>query len=148
MKTSTRRTRLPTHVSDSLPKLAKSTLPLECYQHTTFRPEIAAEHQTSCPPTNIGHTGEHHRSHRSLLVKLGDFHRKAPHRSGRCNTAVRPVQHTCQTGHSQKSPKHQTGLPTSKQTQTRNSPNTRQQQTHPDVHPSKNPPRVPPVRPV
>jgi hypothetical protein len=24
-------------------------------------------------------------------VKLGDFHRKAPHWSGRCNTPVRPV---------------------------------------------------------
>jgi hypothetical protein len=29
--TPTRRTRLPTHVSDSLPKLAKPTQPLECY---------------------------------------------------------------------------------------------------------------------
>jgi hypothetical protein len=31
MGTPTRRTRLPTHVSDSLPKLAKPTQPLECY---------------------------------------------------------------------------------------------------------------------
>jgi hypothetical protein len=104
------------------------------------RPENAPEHQTSSPLTNTGQTGEHHRSDRSLLVKLGDFHRVAPHRSGRCNTG--------QTGHSQKAPKHQTSLPTSKQTQTRNSPNIGQQQTHPDVHPSKNPPRVAPVRPV
>jgi hypothetical protein len=43
-------------------------------QHTTFRPENAAEHQTSSPLTNTGQTGEHHRSDRSLLVKLGDFH--------------------------------------------------------------------------
>jgi hypothetical protein len=60
-------------------------------QHTTFRPENAAEHQTSSPLTNTGQTGEHHQSDRSLLVKLVDFHRKAPHRLGRCNTPVRPV---------------------------------------------------------
>jgi negative regulator of sigma E activity len=56
-----------------------------------YRPENAAEHQTSSPLTNTGQTGEHHQSDRSLLVKLGDFHRKAPHRSDRCNTPVRPV---------------------------------------------------------
>jgi hypothetical protein len=43
-------------------------------QHTTFRPENAAEHQTSIPLANTGLTGEHHRSDWSLLVKLGDFH--------------------------------------------------------------------------
>jgi hypothetical protein len=43
-------------------------------QQTTFRPEDATEHQTSSPLTNTGQTGEHHRSDRSLLVKLGDFH--------------------------------------------------------------------------
>jgi Tfp pilus assembly protein FimT len=43
-------------------------------QHTTFRPENAAEHQTSSLQTNTGQTGEHHRSDRSLLVKLGNFH--------------------------------------------------------------------------
>jgi hypothetical protein len=43
-------------------------------QHTTFRPENAAEHQTSSLQTNIDQTGEHHRSDRSLLVKLGNFH--------------------------------------------------------------------------
>jgi Tfp pilus assembly protein FimT len=43
-------------------------------QHTTFRPENAAEHQTSSPLTNTGQTGEHHLSDPSLLVKLGDFH--------------------------------------------------------------------------
>jgi hypothetical protein len=61
------------------------------------------------------------------------------------------VQHTGQTGqtgHSQKGPKHQTGLPTSKLTQTRNSCNTGLQRTHPNVHPSKNPIGVAPVRPV
>jgi hypothetical protein len=54
-----------------------------------YRPEDAAEHQTSSPLT--GQTGEHHQSDRSLLVKLGDFHRKAPHWSDRRNTPVRPV---------------------------------------------------------
>jgi hypothetical protein len=46
---------------------------------------------TSSPLTNTGQTGEHHRSDWSLLVRLGDFHRKAPQRSGWCNTPVRPV---------------------------------------------------------
>jgi hypothetical protein len=110
-------------------------------QHTTFRPENAAEHQTLSPLTNTGQTDEHHRSDRSLLVKLDDFHQVDPHRSGQCNTPVRPVT-------ARKPPNHQTGQPTSKQTQTRNSPYTGQQQTHPNVHPSKNPPRVAPVRPV
>jgi hypothetical protein len=55
------------------------------------RPENAAEHKNSSPLTNTGQTGEHHRSDRSLLVELGDFHRMAPHRSGWCNTPVRPV---------------------------------------------------------
>jgi hypothetical protein len=52
-------------------------------QHTTFRPENAAEYQTSSPLTNTSQTGEHHRSDRSLLVRVDDFHRKASHRSGR-----------------------------------------------------------------
>jgi hypothetical protein len=43
-------------------------------QHTTFRHENAAEHQTSSLQTNTGQTGEHHRSDRSLLVKLSNFH--------------------------------------------------------------------------
>jgi hypothetical protein len=55
------------------------------------RPENAAEHQNSSPLTNTDQTGEQHRSDRSLLVKPGDFHRMAPHRSGRCNTPVKPV---------------------------------------------------------
>jgi hypothetical protein len=55
------------------------------------RPENAAEHQNSSPLSNTGQTGDHHQSDWSLLVKLGDFHRMAPHRSGRCNIPVRPV---------------------------------------------------------
>jgi site-specific DNA-cytosine methylase len=50
------------------------------------------------------------------------------------STLLRPMQHTGQTGLSKKAPKHQTGLPSSKLTQTRNSSNTEQQQTHPNVH--------------
>jgi hypothetical protein len=42
--------------------------------HTTFRPENAAEHQTSSLQTHTGQTGEHYRSDRSLLVKLSNFH--------------------------------------------------------------------------
>jgi hypothetical protein len=60
-------------------------------QHTAFRPENAAEHQTSSLQTNTGQTGEHHRSDRSLLVKLSNFHKVAPHRSDRWDTPVRPV---------------------------------------------------------
>jgi hypothetical protein len=43
-------------------------------QHTTFRPENAAEHQTSSLQTHTGQIGEHHRSDWSLLVKLSNFH--------------------------------------------------------------------------
>jgi hypothetical protein len=38
---------------------------------------------TSSALTNTGQTGEHHRSDRSLLVRLDDFNRKASHQSGR-----------------------------------------------------------------
>jgi hypothetical protein len=55
------------------------------------RPENAAEHKTRASLTYTGHAGEHHQSDRSLLVKPGDFHRIALHRSGQCNTPVRPV---------------------------------------------------------
>jgi hypothetical protein len=63
-------------------------------------------------------------------------------------TPVRPVQHTGRTGPSQKAPKHQTGLPSSKLTQTRNSSNTWRQRTHPNVHLSKTQQGSAPVRPV
>jgi hypothetical protein len=86
---------------------------------------------TSSRLTNTGQTSEHHQSDRSLLVRLDDFHKNASHRSGRWNTPVRSAL-------ARKPPNHQTGLPTSKLTQTRNSCNTGQQRTHPDVHPSKN----------
>jgi hypothetical protein len=49
-------------------------VPLDLGTNTAFRLENAAEHQTSSPLTNTGQTGEHQRSDRSLLVKLGDFH--------------------------------------------------------------------------
>jgi hypothetical protein len=60
-------------------------------------PENAAEHRPQALLTYTGRAGEHHRSDRSLLVKLGDFHRTA-------STPVRPVQLTGQTGSSQKTP--------------------------------------------
>jgi hypothetical protein len=74
-------------------------------------------------------------------VKTGDFHRNN-------STPVKPVQHIGQTGLSQKAPKHQTGLPSSKLNQTQNNSNTEQQRTHPNIHPSKNTTRAVPVRPV
>jgi hypothetical protein len=103
---------------------------------TNFQPhrlENAAEHLTSSPlttpvrPVPAGETWQ--------LPQKG-------------STPVRPVQHIDQTGLSQKAPKHQIGLTSSKLTQTRNSCNTGQQRTHPDVHPSKIPTRVAPVRSV
>jgi hypothetical protein len=57
----------------------------------SHRPKNAAEHKTRALLTYTGQAREHHRSDRSLLVKLGDFHRIALHRSGRCNAPVRPV---------------------------------------------------------
>jgi hypothetical protein len=103
------------------------------------RLENAVEHKTRVSWTYTGQAGDHHWSDRSQLVKTGNFHRNS-------SIPVRPVQHTSQTGLSQKAPKHQTGLPSSKLNQTRNSSNTEQQRTHPNVHPSKNPTRVAPVR--
>jgi hypothetical protein len=47
------------------------------------RPENAVEHKTPASLTYTGQAGEHHRSDRSLLVKPGDFHRTALHRSDR-----------------------------------------------------------------
>jgi hypothetical protein len=46
------------------------------------RPENAAEHITRASLTYTSQAGEHHRSDRSLLVKPGDFHIIALHRSG------------------------------------------------------------------
>jgi hypothetical protein len=91
-------------------------------QHTTFRPENAAEHQTSSLQTNTGQAGEPHRSDRSLLVKLGNFQQVAPHRSDWWDTPVRPV-----TAWKPKAPNrptdHQTD-PNSKQQQHRTIANT------------------------
>jgi hypothetical protein len=67
---------------------------------------------TRASPTCTGQAGEHHWSDRSLLVKPGNFHRKAP-------TPVRPVQ-------ARKPQIYQTGLPSSKLTQTRNNNYTEQ----------------------
>jgi hypothetical protein len=56
------------------------------------RPENAAKHKTRASLTYTGQACEHHRSDQSLLVKPGDFHRTALHRSDRWDTPVRPVQ--------------------------------------------------------
>jgi hypothetical protein len=56
------------------------------------RPKNSAEHKTRASLTYTGQTGEHHRSDWSLLVKPRDFYRTALHRSGRCNTPVKPIQ--------------------------------------------------------
>jgi hypothetical protein len=71
------------------------------------RPENAVKHKTRASLTYTGQAGEHHRSDRSLLVKSGDFHITALHRSGWC---------TGQTDPSQKAQKQQTGLQSSKLT--------------------------------
>jgi hypothetical protein len=55
------------------------------------KPEDATKHKTRASLTYTGQAGEHHRSDQSLLVKSGDFHRIALHRSGQCNTPVRPI---------------------------------------------------------
>jgi hypothetical protein len=107
-------------------------------QHTTFRRENTAEHQTSSPLTNNGQTGEHHRSDRSLLVKLGDFHRKAPHRSDRCNTPVsaRKPQNTKEANRAPNRPKLEIAA---------TQDNSEHTQTFTQA---KNPTGVAPVRPV
>jgi hypothetical protein len=46
------------------------------------RPKNTAEHKTRASLTYTGQAGEHHRSDRSLVVKPGDFHKTALHRSG------------------------------------------------------------------
>jgi hypothetical protein len=104
------------------------------------RPENAAEHKTRATLTYTAQAGEHHRSDRSLLVKPGDFHRTALHRSGRCNTPVRRSQ--------PKNPKTP-NRPTELQTD----PNSKQQQhrmteNSPNIQPSKTQQGSTPVRPV
>jgi hypothetical protein len=61
-----------------------------------------------------------------------NFHRRLLHQSGRCSTPVRPVK-------ARKPQNPKLDLPSSKTNQTQNSSNTRQQRTHPDVHPRQNP---------
>jgi hypothetical protein len=80
--------------------------------------------------TYTGQAGKQHQSDRSLLVKLGNFHIKAPTPVKRCTSPVRPVQ-------ARKPQIYQTGLPSSKLTQTSNSSNAGQQRTYANVHPSK-----------
>jgi hypothetical protein len=95
-------------------------------------PENAAEHKPRASVTYTDQAGEHHRSDRSCWWNLEISIEQLLHRSGRCSSLVRPVQ-------ARKPQIYQTGQPSSKLTQTRNSNNMRQQRTHPNVHPSKNP---------
>jgi hypothetical protein len=101
-------------------------------QQPPSRTRDAAELATLALLTYTGLAGEHHRSDRSLLAKPGNFHKRPLHWSGWCSSLVRPVQ-------VRKPQLHQTGLPSSKLTQTRNNRNTGQQRTQPDVHPRQNP---------
>jgi hypothetical protein len=84
-----------------------------------------------------------------------NFESTDPHRSDRWAPPVRsvPAGETEQLSPVRpiaawKPPRHQTGQPTTKLTQTRNRSNTGQQRTHQDVHPIKIPPGLALVRPV
>jgi hypothetical protein len=104
-------------------------------------PENAAEHQLEPhwptpvrPVSTTSQTGP-------CWWNLGTSTERPLHRSGRCSSPVRLVQ-------ARKSQIYPTGLPSSKLTQTWNSSNTWQQQTHPDVHPKKTQQKSAPVRAV
>jgi hypothetical protein len=71
-KASNTRLRLTTQVGQAH---VATGVPLDLATNTqAFRPENAAEHQTPSLQTHTGQTDEHHRSDRSLLVKLSSFH--------------------------------------------------------------------------
>jgi hypothetical protein len=110
-------------------------------QQPTSRTRERSGAPTQASLTYTGQAGEHHRSDRSLLVKPETSTGRPLHRSGRCSSPVRPVQ-------ARKPPIYQTGLPSSKLSQTRNISNTGQHRTHPDAHPSKTQQESAPVRPV
>jgi hypothetical protein len=94
--------------------------------------ENAAECQPRALLTYTGQDGEHHQSDRSCWWNLEISIEQLSHQSGRCSSPVKHVQ-------ARKPQIYQTGLPSSKLTRTRNSSNTGQQRTHPNVHLSKNP---------
>jgi hypothetical protein len=87
-------------------------------QHTTFRPENAAERQTSSPLTNNGQTGEHHRSDRPCWWNLATSTKwlhtgqaDATHRSDRSQpeSPKSPNRTTdLQTDPNSKQPQHRT----------------------------------------
>jgi hypothetical protein len=91
METPTRRTRLPTHVSDSLPKLAKSTAT-----------EVLLNLGTNKQPSKPNHTNMHSGKLHGLLPVLHRSDRwPAPVRSVtpvRLVTPVRPVDRAGQAG--------------------------------------------------
>jgi hypothetical protein len=70
--TSNTRLRLTTKVGQAH---VATGVPLDLGTNTqSSDPRNAAEHQSSSLQTHTGQTGEHHRSDRSLLVKLSNFH--------------------------------------------------------------------------
>jgi hypothetical protein len=105
------------------------------------RPENAAEHQLEphwpTPVRSVSTTGQTG----PYWWNLGTSTKRPLHRSGWCSSPVRPVQ-------ARKPQIYQTGLPSSKLIQPRNSSNTGQQRTHPNVHPSKTQQESALVRPV
>jgi hypothetical protein len=137
MRTPTRRTQLPNHVSDSTTQVGQDhvatgvVLVLGTINHL-HRLENTAELATQVLLTYISQVSEHHRLDQSLLAKPKNFHKRLLHRPGWCSSPFRLVQ-------AKKSQIHRTSLPRSKQTQTPNSSNRGQQRTHPDVHPRQNP---------
>jgi hypothetical protein len=155
METPTRGTRLPTHVSDSLPKLVKSTQPLKCYwtyepthnlpnQNTPTR---TAETCTACCVCCTGQTDG---------LRLLDRW----HRSDRWTEPVRPVATAAAQKIVQESlsdfsrpwnkttPKHKLheGKPyTRPKKTTPNRPRTDQQHQDPKTHESSNSPEANPT---
>jgi hypothetical protein len=89
---------------------------------------------TNSRPHRSENTGEHKTQASLTYTGQAVSTWRLPQKS---STLVKPVQHTGQTSPSQKAPKHQTGLPSSKLTQTRNSSNTGQWRTHLNIHLSK-----------
>jgi hypothetical protein len=140
MRTPTRRTGLPKHVSDLTTQVGHDhpttevLLVLGTNKHLHLL-ENAAELATRAPLGYTGQAGEQHRSDRSLLEKPENFHRRPLHRSGWCSTPIRPVQ-------ARKLQIHQIDLPSSELNQTRNGSHTRQHEAHQNIHPSKTQQRV------
>jgi hypothetical protein len=137
--TSNTRLRLTTQVGQDY--VATGVLLALGTNNQLHRPVNAAEHQLEPywpppvrPVSTTGQTGP-------CWWNLGTSTKRPPHRSGWCSSPVRLVQ-------ARKPQIYQTGLPSFKLTQTWNIRNTRQQRTHPNVHPSKTLQESAPVKSV